>query len=250
MKFNAKENPPFFLRRPKGTDNYLLLLFKSHGELTVRNKIFKYTPNDLIILKIGTPHAINTLDSVLVHDWIHFTVDDDETFLSSKIFFDKLLPCPLSNIVSDTIKNIYQEYIGQYQDQTIVNYLMNAMFLYVSRSHSIVKELSDDDKKLLYKFDELRNDIYNDCNKYSSLAEMSSRMFLSESRFCHLYKKFYHISPIQDLTNVKIQTAKQLLLTTDYQVKEIAQMCGFANEFSFIRCFKNKTGSSPRKWVQ
>ena len=35
-----------------------------------------------------------------------------------------------------------------------------------------------------------------------------------------------------------------------YQVKEIAQMCGFANEFSFIRCFKHKTGVSPKKWVQ
>ena len=39
--------------------------------------------------------------------------------------------------------------------------------------------------------------------------------------------------------------AKELLLTTDYPVKTIAVMCGFANDNYFSKYFKNVVGESP-----
>lgn len=250
MNHTAKENPPFFLCRRKGVNNYLLLLFKSHGELTIKNKIFKYSPNDLVILNIGTPHTINTLNAILVHDWIHFNADSDKSFLSSGIIFDKLLPCPFADTVSNLIKMINAEFIGQYHDPMVTDYLMNTMVTYILRGYCIVKQMSTSDMNLLRQFDNLRNELSINCNKYSSIADMSYGICLSQSRFCHLYKKFYHIPPIQDLINFKIQTAKRLLLTTDCKIKDIAERCGFTNEFSFIRCFKSKTGQTPHQWRQ
>jgi AraC family transcriptional regulator of arabinose operon len=237
------------LRRPKGTDNYLLLLFKSHGELTVQNKIFKYTPNDLIILKTGTPHAINTLDSVLVHDWIHFYVNDEDGFNAIPFAFNHLFACQDANLLSTLVSMIHEEHNEHHEDKKqIIDSLMNVLIRQCIHQSTLTSSLSRQEMRLKEKFDAIRNDVYNNHKFPEKIDDFANELFLSTSRFSHLYKKFYKTSPLHDLNTAKIQYAQQLLLTTDLSVTEIAERCAFTNVYHFIRYFKTKTGVSPGKW--
>ena len=47
---------------------------------------------------------------------------------------------------------------------------------------------------------------------------------------------------------MKIQRAKELLTTSSYSIKQIALNLGFYDEFHFSKCFKERTGFSPRKF--
>lgn len=246
---NGMEEPYFLLNRPKGVDSYLLLLFKSQGELTINKIKFAYGPNDIVILKPNTPHIINTLNNPLIHDWIHFTISG-RPFSFPDFNFNVLFHCSFANVIADFVKYLQTEFLSQYCDQEILNNLMNAIISYVVRSYSIVKRFSPSELITMARFNELRNAIYADCTNAKSIKEMATDLYLSESRFSHIYKKLYNISPKQDILNAKIQTAKSLLLATDNSVKEISEKCGFSSEYVFIRRFKQKVGITPLKWKQ
>ena len=45
-----------------------------------------------------------------------------------------------------------------------------------------------------------------------------------------------------------METAQQLLLTTDLQIQEIARRCGYSDQHYFSYCFKKYYGVSPNKY--
>ncbi len=50
---------------------------------------------------------------------------------------------------------------------------------------------------------------------------------------------------------MRIDKAKLLLLSTDLKLQNIAQMCGFKNEYYFSRVFKEREDMAPgafRRW--
>lgn len=71
---------------------------------------------------------------------------------------------------------------------------------------------------------------------------------ISEIYFRSLFKKIYHVSPMQYVRNVRIEKAKGLLLGDYNSVSYIAEATGFANIYSFSRTFKKETGVSPTEY--
>lgn len=69
---------------------------------------------------------------------------------------------------------------------------------------------------------------------------------------CYLSKSFKHykqVSPMQFLTNTRIETAKSLLTKSkDIKLKDIAIMVGYSNQYYFSRIFKSVTNQSPSKY--
>ncbi len=77
---------------------------------------------------------------------------------------------------------------------------------------------------------------------YESLSE---QMGISVRTLRRNFRKKQDSSPHQFLIHERIQSARQLLLTTDIPLKEIAQRTGYSDVFYFSRQFKKITGTSP-----
>ena len=81
-----------------------------------------------------------------------------------------------------------------------------------------------------------------------SLEDLAERMNLSPSRTSHLVRKFFGYS-FQELVMIERMTrARNLLLSTEYPLKAIAQATGFSNEFYFSRCFRDFYGMPPGEY--
>lgn len=80
-----------------------------------------------------------------------------------------------------------------------------------------------------------------------SLAQMAG---LSVSHYSRLFKKIIGYSPIDYLTHLRIDRAKELLALSDYRLKSIAQSVGYNDEFYFSRIFKKIEGISPREYAK
>lgn len=52
----------------------------------------------------------------------------------------------------------------------------------------------------------------------------------------------------QYITNLRIARARDLLISTDMKIEEIAAACGFASRYSFIRVFKQLQGATPSEY--
>lgn len=68
---------------------------------------------------------------------------------------------------------------------------------------------------------------------------------ISEVYFRKLFIKFYGTTPKQYLIDIRLNRAQQLLAEGFLPVCDIAEACGFTNQYHFCRLFKDKLGLTP-----
>lgn len=78
-----------------------------------------------------------------------------------------------------------------------------------------------------------------------SVSDIAAYVGLSASYFTRCFRQETGYSPHEYLTLRRIGAAKELLLSSDLTIHEIAFECGYNSEENFIRAFKNAVGVSP-----
>ena len=80
---------------------------------------------------------------------------------------------------------------------------------------------------------------------YEKMCEASK---LSYSYFKELFIMQYGISPVKYVTNLRIERAKELLITGRYTITEIAEECGYDSIYYFSKVFKKYVGVAPKNY--
>jgi AraC-like DNA-binding protein len=83
-----------------------------------------------------------------------------------------------------------------------------------------------------------------------TLEQLAQLAGLSVSHYSRLFKKYIGYSPIDFLTHLRMDRAKELLVLSDYRLKSIAGSVGYVDEFYFSRIFKKVVGLSPREYAK
>jgi len=81
-----------------------------------------------------------------------------------------------------------------------------------------------------------------------SLDDMSRNMYLSSVYISKVFKEKTGESPINYLINLRLEKAKDLLISTESPVKAIAQAVGYNDAYYFSKLFKKYYGDSPCKF--
>lgn len=85
-------------------------------------------------------------------------------------------------------------------------------------------------------------------NTNVNIEQLADELHVGYSYFRQMFRKYTGISPTQYHLSLRIQKAKDLLVSTDKSFKEIAIDLGFESYFYFSRIFKDKTGKSPMEF--
>jgi AraC-like DNA-binding protein len=83
-----------------------------------------------------------------------------------------------------------------------------------------------------------------------SLEQIANECRLSVSHFARAFTRSTGISPHRWLMQRRVDVAKDLMLTTDSSLVEIALKCGFSDQSHFTRVFAEATGETPGRWRQ
>ncbi|MFQ7001540.1 MAG: response regulator [Clostridium sp.] len=114
---------------------------------------------------------------------------------------------------------------------------------------SLKKELSDDLEKNtqtnLTAIKLAKEYIIKNFNKNITLKAVAAAVFLSQNYLSALFKKELNEGFYDFLSNYRINVSKQLLLTTNLKVYEIAERVGYNDSITFGRAFKKITGTTP-----
>nr|WP_319509556.1 AraC family transcriptional regulator [uncultured Draconibacterium sp.] len=78
-----------------------------------------------------------------------------------------------------------------------------------------------------------------------NMEELAKEHNVGYSYFRKMFKKYTGVSPAQYHLQLRIIRAKELLVSTDKTITEIAFQLGFQNIYHFSMLFKKKTGLSP-----
>lgn len=83
-----------------------------------------------------------------------------------------------------------------------------------------------------------------------SLDDLAARAGLHPAYFSDCFTREIGMRPMQWLARKRIEKAQFLLHTTDMELKEIAEICGFNDTNYFFKVFKKMTGITPGKYRQ
>lgn len=78
-----------------------------------------------------------------------------------------------------------------------------------------------------------------------SVQEISKQLDISEVHLRRIFKSAVNISPVKYINFLRLEKAKNMLLSSNLTVSEIADSVGFEDQFYFSRLFKKETGVSP-----
>lgn len=81
-----------------------------------------------------------------------------------------------------------------------------------------------------------------------TVEEVAKLINMTESGFCHFFKKHTQKSFVDFLNNMRVGEASRMLLETTNTISEISYDCGFNDISNFNRIFKKKKGSTPSKY--
>lgn len=90
---------------------------------------------------------------------------------------------------------------------------------------------------------------FNECfNRNISIEDYARSRHMSVSWFIRSFKQYMGMTPMQYITSIRINTARELLKSTNYSIKEISSLAGYDNPLYFSRIFHRQTGHSPSEY--
>lgn len=80
------------------------------------------------------------------------------------------------------------------------------------------------------------------------LETLAAQVSLSVSYFCRAFKGSFGTTPHMHIIRMRLELARQMMLTTDDPLSQIALACGLADQAHLSKLFRNLMGESPSAW--
>ncbi|RXK13282.1 AraC family transcriptional regulator [Halarcobacter mediterraneus] len=107
-------------------------------------------------------------------------------------------------------------------------------------------KLNIDDINALYKAKEL----IEKADRFYTLSELCKKVALNEFKLKYGFKKVFKTTPGQMILNLKMQKAKELLLSQNYNVSEVSRMVGYKYQQSFTNAFIKCFNTTPKSLIK
>ena len=234
--------------RLQGQSYWTIMCFSTPFMIMNENsELIRGEAGDYIIQPPFVPlYHINVDDSDcgFINDWI--VVRSEKI---GKLIYD--LSLPLNTLFRLNDKKLLASHLEKIinEDNLRSPYYMHKIFVYIEEMLIEIKRALTMDStrsdRAYRRILRVRKSINEHIGEQWTLEKMAELANLSPSRFSDLYKKYFSISPVNDLILNRIEAAKRLLIATDFSIEEIAESCGFSSIHYFSNCFKKHTGMAP-----
>ena len=235
-----------FVHKSNTKNHYLLMRFRTPFFYRANDIRGEGKPSDCILHRTNSDisHGPLSAKSSFINDWILFSADEsEEEFLST-------LPADTPIRLSDekTFERLLTEIVNEkfikdeHTKKLVSGNIYHLLVLFLRSANSAGTD------ELCYSFKEIRASVMASPERQWTLEELAKLYGYSTSRFSALYTEIFGISPINDILENRLNTAKRLLALKTYSVGQIAELCGFSSIHYFSKFFKSHTGKSPSEY--
>ena len=204
-----------------------------HRYLVRKNDVLIFPPK---ILRSGKTDPQNPWSFI----YIIFRMEMNE---AARIFFNKSIL--IWNGVNEVIRKQFMEaaraWVGKNALYQVKCNLLTTEILY----KLVLSDMPYHKVPHIKKLEKTRSMIQDNFRNDISVAALAESVDLSVSYFRRLFHEAYGCSPMQYIMNLRIENARDLLLSGEVNVTEAAQLSGFDDIYYFSALFKRKTGYSP-----
>ena len=200
------------------------------GAFDIGNKHLITKPGDVLFLPAGRPYKVeySVSESIVVHLVDCHYAEAENISIGNRseigICFDYLFRSWKEHRSMNKAKSIVYDVLAKMEnDQTDL------------MSHTVLANC------IRYMNENFRNPDLN----IKTVCEIG---FISESSLQRAFLKHFQESPKQYLNRFRMNRALELLKDNTFSIKEIASLCGFADEKYFSRAFKKTYGYPPSEF--
>lgn len=250
--YNYEHREKFVMDRPEGTGCFLLLIIKQPSVFEINGAAQNVAANSFVLFSPETPYRYYAAGDVYTDDWLYMNLDaaERERLAQLGIPCDTVLPLVNAEELSQLVRTIaYEFYSTDRYNAEILRHYAEILLLKLSRDIAMLslarsKSGSDRYNTIFY----LRNKIYAAPDEIPDVNGLAQLAGMSRSGFQHMYKRLFGVSVISDIIESRLNRAKRLLRSTDLGISDIALKCGYSNEYSFMRQFKERLGVTPTQY--
>lgn len=241
----------------------LSMVVSGAGEYHVGDRVYPVEAGDIVLFNnIESHYMSNTGTDTLLNVALEFEprfiwsdplYSFDQTFLAmfftrNQTFQHKLDPAnPAFADIQQHFTEIRQEIIEQLPRYEIVvkvkllTILANMLRYYdMTQNETAARHQPDMEPVLSY--------IAAHYAEPLSLQLLAEQMHISPAHLSRVFHAANGISPKEYIVRVRVVAATQMLKTTDADILEIAQACGFNSPSNFYTTFKRIVGKSPAQY--
>lgn len=278
--FNKDFHHPWGMDIPKGNYAQFHLISKGQCLLDYQNQKIKLFAGDIILFPFGAPHWLADVDkstrspgsqvvSRVMKGMDVFEGDElATTILCGHFEFDNHFDHPSIHhlpemiIITDDEKREHQ-WLNQIASlviqetskhkngsKEIIEKLAEILFIYVLRAYMVREKIRSgfyaaiNDEKL----SKVLSAIHNNVHYKWDLNSLAKEAGMSRTSFFNRFKSLMGESPIQYLTNWRLDKAKELLMESGKTIGQISEEVGYHSEAAFNRLFKKKNAITPLKY--
>lgn len=261
-----EERLPAICSKPHLNDHFLIIMIvEGCGVLNINMHDVEFSMGNVFLIRPGTPFYIRDINSVVA-----YMISYNREFINvlghdqvKKIMHDLYLPMsgyssymiqPEYKVhffsIIDAVSNIRSSKEPCYASHEIAADLLG-VFLFllkrtcVSLDFNVSVKMSDWELKIC---DAFLTYVEANYGVALSIRDFAGQMSVSMKTLSRITKKYFKLSPVEIVTERRIDEAKKRLILSSDSIADIAFSTGFNDPPYFFRVFKQRTGKTPSEY--
>jgi AraC-like DNA-binding protein len=181
-----------------------------------------------------SPFQTQTINAAGGKEWAPSRLDAAKSAAMVESIFERMLNLRTMSDVDNSFIELH------------MNCLLGLLFCELYRSHPdfFTTKSTPHDKMV----SEARRYIDEHYDQPLAISDLAKRLYVHPSHLSHCFAAQTGISPRKYLTSLRLANARKLLESSDDSVQTIALKVGFSDVNNFIQSFKERYGSTPKKY--
>lgn len=219
--------------------NWLYFILDGSCNLQIEKQSFALTPGDFALLPAGKMISINlTEEKRLLKYWCEFTATVGGCSVLDWLPLEYVVRPEAMDRVQENFHDMLYDEMGTYtpsgeRQNRLLQSVFGAFLERAVRSEKENRLLSVIDFMCLHMEEKM------------TLESLAEKAYVSPTAFSRSFRKTVGKAPMMFLNELRLGEAKRYLIETDMPIRQMAEICGFTDEFYFSRLFSSHTGMAP-----
>ncbi len=221
----------------------LVFIVSGVGEISINQKKYTVKENDLVYFYPGLKHSLSvTQEPYMCFYGVHFSLSQQH----QKLKLPELSNFQRQTLITSLLYKLNkawkeQGYFSSWKSDLILSEIILNIY------EDIQNQASPSN---FNKITEVINYMHQNAHRPLSLEELCKLAGMGKTYFIKNFKQVTGCTPIDYSIRLRLQSSKAYLAEGGLNIKTVAKLCGFEDEFYYSKQFKKHFGIPPCKFIE